>query len=61
VILGLITLAVLTTIAVLIVREVHHLLYVRGVRHMSIVTELQARENAAPLSSAVTHRETTSE
>ena len=40
----------------LIVREVRQLLYARQVRHMPILTELQARENAAPLSHAITHR-----
>lgn len=55
-ILGLCVLAVLSVIAALIVREIHRLMYVREVRHMPKVSELQARENAAPLSSAVIER-----
>lgn len=55
-ILGLLTLAVLTVIAVLIVREIRQLLYVRDVRRMPILTELQARQNAAPLTSAIADR-----
>lgn len=55
-ILGLLTLAVLVVIAAFLVREFHHLLYVRQVRHMPMVSELQARQNSAPLSSAVVER-----
>ena len=48
--------AIVILIAALAVREIRQLLYVREVRHMPILTELQARENAAPLTSAITHR-----
>lgn len=43
------------TIALAII--IHHLLYVREVRHLPMISELQARANAAPLTSAVTHPE----
>lgn len=55
-ILGLLTLVVLSVVAALGVREVHRLLYVREVHHLPMVSEEQARENAAPLSSAVIER-----
>jgi hypothetical protein len=41
---------------VVLVREFRHLLYVREVRQMHTISELEARENAAPLSSAIIHR-----
>jgi hypothetical protein len=60
VILGLLTLlvliAVLTGILAFIVRGVRRLLYVHEVRHMRTISELQARANAAPLTSAVINR-----
>jgi hypothetical protein len=56
VILGILTLAaVITLAAVLGGNIIHRLLYVRELRHLPILTELQARENAAPLSCAVIH------
>ena len=55
-IIALLTIAAVILIGALAIREIRQLLYVREVRHMPILTELQARQNAAPLTSAITHR-----
>lgn len=55
-ILALTAIILLALAAALIVREIHQLLYVREVRHLPMISELQARNNAKPLTHAVLHR-----
>jgi hypothetical protein len=52
-ILAVTTIIVLTITAAVIIREAHRLLYAREVRHLPMVSELQARQNSKPLTHAV--------
>ena len=55
-ILGILTLAAVITLAAILGGNIiHRLLYVRELRHLPILTELQARQNSKPLTHAVLH------
>lgn len=55
-ILAIATIIALSLAAAFMLREFHQLRYAHSVRHLPMISELQARENAAPLSTAVINR-----
>ena len=55
-ILGLAIIVALAFVIALAIREINQLRYTHSVRHLPMITELQARQNAAPLSTAVINR-----
>lgn len=51
-----IAIVLLALAAALLLREFHQLRYAHSVRHLPMITELQAQQNAKPLTHAVINR-----